>query len=41
LLVGPEDARQFYDAIIDLHRRAGSPVNGQSLRYWKEALDCA
>jgi hypothetical protein len=38
LLVGPEEARKFHHAILELHRAAGSPVNSRSLRFWEEAV---
>jgi hypothetical protein len=38
LLVGPEDARRFYKAILALHEAAGAPINPRSLRYWAEAV---
>ena len=37
LLVGPDDARTFYRAILALHEAAGAPVNTRSLHYWEEA----
>ncbi|HEY8381625.1 MAG TPA: opioid growth factor receptor-related protein [Microvirga sp.] len=39
LLVGPDDARQFHEAILTLHAAAGSPVNARSLRFWAEAAE--
>ena len=38
LLVGPDAARHFYEAILERHEAAGAPVNPQSLRYWSKAL---
>lgn len=37
LLVGPDDAHRFHEAILTLHEAAGSPVNARSLQYWAEA----
>ena len=37
LLLGPEEARRFHEAILALHEAAGSPVNARSLHYWAEA----
>ena len=37
LLLGPEEARRFHEAILALHEAAGSPVNARSLDYWAEA----
>ncbi len=39
LLVCPEAARRFYDAVLEQREAAGAPVNPQSLRYWRKALD--
>ena len=41
LLVGPDEARAFYDAILALDEAAGAPVNTRSLHYWAEAAGCA
>jgi hypothetical protein len=38
LLVGPDAARRFYDAVMALHEAAGAPVNQDSLGRWKQAL---
>jgi hypothetical protein len=38
LLLGEDDARDFYNAVMALHRAAGSPVNPRNLRYWDAAL---
>jgi len=38
LLVGPAEARAFYEAILALHEAAGDPVNTRSLHYWAEAV---
>jgi hypothetical protein len=38
LLVCPEAARRFYEAVLERHEGAGAPVNPQSLRYWREAV---
>ena len=38
LLVGPEAAGRFYDAVMVLHDAAGAPVNQDSLRYWRQTL---
>ena len=38
LLVGPDAALRFYDAVMALHEAAGAPVNEDSLRYWRQAL---
>jgi hypothetical protein len=37
LLVGPEAAQRFHQAILTLHAAAGAPVNPRSLRFWAEA----
>jgi hypothetical protein len=37
LLVGRDEAQNFHDAILALHKAAGSPVNARSLDYWAEA----
>ncbi|MBB3019734.1 hypothetical protein FHR70_002799 [Microvirga lupini] len=37
LLVGPAEARAFYEAVLALHKAAGAPVNARSLHYWTEA----
>ncbi len=37
LLVGPDEARAFYKAILALHEAGGAPVNARSLHYWAEA----
>jgi hypothetical protein len=37
LLVGPEEAKAFYMAILALNEGAGTPVNTRSLHYWAEA----
>ena len=37
LLVGPETAERFHQAILALHKAAGAPVNSRSLRFWAEA----
>lgn len=37
-LVGLEEARVFYDRIVTLNRLAGSPVNPESLDYWRRAV---
>ncbi len=37
LLVGPEEAKAFYMAILALNEEAGTPVNTRSLHYWAEA----
>jgi Opioid growth factor receptor (OGFr) conserved region len=37
LLVGPDEAKAFYDAIFALNEAAGAPVNTRSLHYWAEA----
>ncbi len=37
LLVGPEDARHFHEAILALHAAAGAPVNPRSLGFWADA----
>jgi hypothetical protein len=37
LLVGPEEAKAFYMAILALNEEAGVPVNTRSLHYWAEA----
>ena len=33
LLVGPEAAERFYQAILTLHEAAGAPVNSRSLQF--------
>jgi hypothetical protein len=38
LLVGPDAAQHFYEAVLERHEAAGAPVNENSLRYWREAL---
>ncbi len=38
-LVGPEEARDFHERITALNRAAGSPVNPESLDYWRRAVD--
>jgi hypothetical protein len=37
LLVGPEAARSFHNAVLAMHEAAGAPVNARSLHYWAEA----
>ena len=37
LLVGPNEAENFYKAILALNEAAGAPVNARSLHYWAEA----
>ena len=37
LLVGPEEAKAFYMAILSLNEEAGAPVNTRSMHYWAEA----
>jgi len=37
LLLGPDEARRFHEAILALNDAAGSPVNARSLDYWAEA----
>ncbi len=37
LLIGPEAARRFHEAILALNTAAGSPVNARSLRFWADA----
>ena len=37
LLVGPDEAKAFYDAILAVNEAAGAPVNARSLHYWAEA----
>jgi hypothetical protein len=37
LLVGPEEAKAFYMAILALNEEAGAPVNTRSMHYWAEA----
>ncbi|MDF2689615.1 MAG: Opioid growth factor receptor (OGFr) conserved region [Microvirga sp.] len=37
LLVGPEETKAVYMAILALNEQAGTPVNARSLRYWAEA----
>jgi hypothetical protein len=37
LLVGPNEAKDFYMAILALNEDAGAPVNTRSLHYWAEA----
>jgi hypothetical protein len=39
LLVGPEEAKAFYKAILALNEAAGAPVNTRSLHYWAEAAE--
>jgi hypothetical protein len=39
LLLGPEAARRFYETIMRLHEAGGAPVNPDSLRYWRNAVD--
>jgi Opioid growth factor receptor (OGFr) conserved region len=39
LLVGPDAARRFHEAIMALHDAAGAPVNPRSLRFWVEAAE--
>jgi hypothetical protein len=39
LLVAPDAARQFFEAIMALHDAAGAPVNPRSLRFWVEAAE--
>jgi hypothetical protein len=41
LLVGPDEAKASYDAILALNEGAGAPVNTRSLHYWAEAAGCA
>ena len=41
LLVGPDETKAFYDAILALNEAAGAPVNTRSLHYWAEAAGCA
>lgn len=37
-LIGPDAAQGFYDAVMKRVQAAGSPVNPDSLTYWKRAL---
>lgn len=37
LLIGLDEAQDFYKAIIALNEAAGSPVNPVSLSYWERA----
>ncbi len=37
LLVGPDEARRFHSAMLDLNAAAGSPVNARSLGFWSDA----
>lgn len=37
-LVGPDEAAVFYDLVVELNRKAGSPINADSLAFWKRAL---
>jgi hypothetical protein len=39
LLLGPDPARRFHHAVLDLNAAAGSPVNAGSLRFWAEAAE--
>jgi len=41
LLVGLDEAKAFYDAILALNEAAGAHVNSRSLHYWAEAAGCA
>ncbi len=38
LLVGPDAAQHFYEAVLERHEAAGAPVNPESVRYWRTAL---
>lgn len=38
LLVGPDAAHSFYEAVMARHRAAGTPVNPRNLRYWEDAV---
>lgn len=38
-LVGPGEARAFYEDVLTLDRLAGSPVNPESLEYWRKAVE--
>ncbi|MGX7704206.1 opioid growth factor receptor-related protein [Methylobacterium sp. Gmos1] len=38
-LVGPDEARAFHERIVALVRAAGSPVNPESLEYWRRATE--
>jgi hypothetical protein len=38
LLVGEEDARSFYRAIMARHEAAGAPVDPHNLGYWARAV---
>ena len=37
-LIGRDEARTFYDAVMRRVQAAGSPVNPDSLAYWQRAL---
>jgi hypothetical protein len=39
LLMGPDAAQRFYQAILALHDAAGAPVNIRSLRFWADAVE--
>jgi hypothetical protein len=39
LLVSPEAAREFHEAVLALQIAAGAPVNSRSLQYWKQAVE--
>jgi len=39
LLAGPEEARSFHRAVLALQDAAGAPVNPESLRFWREAVE--
>jgi len=38
-LVGLEEARAFHEDILSLNQAAGSPVNPESLEYWRRAVE--
>lgn len=38
-LVGLEEARAFHEDILSLNQAAGSPVNPESLDYWRRAVE--
>ncbi|WP_114944532.1 opioid growth factor receptor-related protein [Microvirga calopogonii] len=37
ILIGPDEARRFHEAILALNEVAGSPVNARSRTYWSDA----
>lgn len=41
LLVGPDAARRFHQAILAMNEAAGAPVNAHSLQFWAAAAEAS